>query len=70
MPSLADIVVVIAIVAAVVACVRWLIRSRGGCVGCASASTCASAFTGRCEVADGMVARAEAAVEENACHED
>ena len=64
MPSLADIVVVAVIVAAVVACVRWLIRSRCGCADCASAGTCASAYTGRCEVADDMVARAEAAVED------
>ena len=64
MPSLADIVVVAVIVAVVVACVRRLIRSKGACADCASAGTCPSAYTGHCEVADDMVARAEAAVED------
>lgn len=61
----ADIIVLLVIAVAVVAAVRYLVRSnRDGCSDCGSSSTCsAHANGGSCKAADDMLAHVESALE-------
>ncbi len=58
-----DVVILVAVVAAVALCVRYLVRSsRNGCSDCASASSCnAYATGGTCKAANDMLRNVDAA---------
>lgn len=63
--GLVDIVIVVAVAAAVAFCVRRLAKGgAGGCGDCGSRSTCTARTTGEgtCKVAQDMVAKADAAL--------
>ncbi len=63
--GLVDIVIVVAVAAAVAFCVRRLAKGgAGGCGDCGSRSTCTARATGEgtCKVAQDMVAKADAAL--------
>ena len=63
--SLADVLIVALVVAAVVVCVRSIVRSNraGECADCAVGSSCTVHDSGRCEISHDIVTRAAQAAD-------
>jgi len=61
--NVADIVIILLVVAAVVAIVRNFMSGKSDkCAGCGSASTCTRSTTGECKPVEDMLAHAEEAL--------
>lgn len=68
--GVSDFVIIAAVVAVFVLCVRQLTRpNRSECSSCVSRGMCTSRLTGRCRAADDMVKRADDALGKASDHE-
>ena len=68
--GVSDFVIIAAVAAVFVLCVRRLARpNRSECASCVSRGMCTSRFTGRCHAADHMVKRADDALGKASDHE-